>query len=79
MKYSLKSLLISMCVIGATFGIMTRLLMENPEMFLAVVRVGATVGPFLLAVGTIIWIGFRRHCPGAGLSSGAAPCFSPPC
>ena len=41
MKFSLKSLLISMCVIGATFGIMTRLLMENPEMFFAVVRVGA--------------------------------------
>lgn len=59
MKFSLKSLLISMCVIGATFGIMTRLLMENPEMFFAVLRVGATLGPFLLAVGTIIWIGLR--------------------
>jgi len=67
MKFSLKSLLISMCVVGATFGIMTRLLMENPEMFLAVVRVGATLGPFLLAVGTIVWIGFRGVPRGRGL------------
>jgi hypothetical protein len=63
MKFSLKSLLIAMCVVGAVFGVMARLFIENPEMFLAVLRVGCTIGPFLLAVATIIWVGLRGSPP----------------
>jgi hypothetical protein len=67
MKFSLKTLLISMCLLGALFGVMSRLLMENPEMFLAVVRVGSTVGPFALATATIVWIGLRGSPRSRGL------------
>jgi hypothetical protein len=67
MKFSLKSWLISMCVLGAVVGVMARLLMENPEMFLTVVRIGSTVGPFVLATATIVWLGLRGTPRGRGL------------
>ena len=57
MKFSLKTFLITTCVVGAVFGVMGRLLLEQPEVFQRVLMLGATVGPFLLAVGTIIWLG----------------------
>lgn len=59
MKFSLKTLLIAMCVVGATVGLMSRLLMENPELFMTITRIGSTFGVFVLAAATIIWIGLR--------------------
>jgi hypothetical protein len=56
-----------MCVVGAVGGIMIRLLIENPEMFVAVLRIGSTVGAFVLAVATIIWVGVRGAQPGRAL------------
>jgi hypothetical protein len=59
MKFSLKTFLITLCVGGAAVGVMGKLLLESPEVFLRILTLAATVGPFLLAVGTIIWIGLR--------------------
>ena len=67
MKFSLRSFLIAIGVVGTTLGVMTRLLMESPETFFNVLRTGGTVGPFLLAVGTSIWIGVRGATPGRQL------------
>jgi hypothetical protein len=67
MKYSLKALLITMCGAGAVAGILGKLLIESPERFLEVLNFGFTIGPFLLAVGTIIWIGLRGATRGPGL------------
>src|SRR4051794_4553090 len=59
MKFSLKTFLFGMCGVGALVGIMGRLLLEQPEMFQAVLIFGSTVVPFALAVGTIIFLGLR--------------------
>jgi hypothetical protein len=59
MKFSLKTMLISICAVGAILGVMGRLLTENPEQFLWVMNFCSTVVPFVLAGGTIIWIGLR--------------------
>ena len=59
MKFSLKTMLISICAVGAILGVMGRLLTENPEQFLRVMNVFSTIVPFVLAGGTIIWIGLR--------------------
>jgi hypothetical protein len=61
MKFSLRTFLVVLCVGGAAVGIMGKLLLEDPQMFLAVLMVGTTVGPFLLATGTIIAIGVRSR------------------
>ena len=59
MKFSLKTMLISFCAVGAILGIMGRLLTERPEDFLWVMTFFSTVVPFVLAGGTIIWLGLR--------------------
>ena len=59
MKFSLKAMLISIFAIGAILGVMGRLLTENPEQFLWVMNFCSTIVPFVLAGGTIIWIGLR--------------------
>jgi hypothetical protein len=59
MKYSLKAWLVTMCVVGAVIGGMGKLLLESPEGFLNVLRLASTLGPFLLAVATIVSIGLR--------------------
>jgi hypothetical protein len=59
MRISLRNWLLVVGVVGAVVGIMTRLLFREPETFLNVLQLGATVGSFLAAVGTIIWIGLR--------------------
>jgi hypothetical protein len=52
-------MLVALCALGATLGILGRLLLESPEVFLAVVRIASLAAPFLLAVGTVIWLGIR--------------------
>jgi hypothetical protein len=61
MKISLRNFLITLCLLGAFIGVMGRLLIESPETFLQALTLISTVIPFLLAVGTVIWIGFRRR------------------
>ena len=60
MKFGLKTYLISLCVLGATAGILGKLFVETPETFLSVVALASTVLPFLLATGTIIVLGLRH-------------------
>jgi hypothetical protein len=59
MNFSLKTFLIVLCVGGAFVGIMGKLLLDNPETFLAALWIEATILPFLLATGTIIVLGWR--------------------
>src|SRR6478672_3339586 len=61
MKFSLKTYLLGMCGIGAFGGIMGKLLLESPETFLSVLTLLSTVVPFLLAVGTVIYLGLRSE------------------
>lgn len=59
MKFSLKTYLITLCLAGAVLGGMTKLFLEQPEIFLRLLMMGSTVGPFLLAVGTIVRLGLK--------------------
>src|SRR6185295_2677828 len=61
MKFGLKTMLVVVAVLGAVFGLMGKLLLENPEAFFSVLRVSSAILPFLLAIGTIAWIGLRRQ------------------
>jgi hypothetical protein len=61
MRFSLKFMLIAVCVIGAYAGIMSRLFYESPEQFFTAFIISYTVGPFLLAIGTIIWLAIRQN------------------
>ena len=60
MKFSLRTFLITVAALGAFLGIMIKLFLEKPRAFSAVIDLIATVVPFLLAIGTIAWLGFRR-------------------
>src|SRR3954452_7564646 len=64
MKFSLRTFLIAVCVVGAVAGVMGKLLLENPEAFVAVWMIGTTVGPFVLAVMTIVTVGVRSRRKG---------------
>jgi hypothetical protein len=54
-------MVIAVGFLGAFVGIMTKLLIESPEVFLNVLAILSTIVPFLLAIGTIIWLGIRRR------------------
>src|SRR5262245_47037759 len=60
MKFSLKTMLLVTCAVGACTGIMWKLFTESPETFIQVLNLAFTVGPFLLAIGTIWWIALRK-------------------
>jgi hypothetical protein len=58
-QYSLRTFLIVTSVAGVSLGLFGRLFLRSPELCLKIVELVSTVGPFLLAVGTILWIGLR--------------------
>ena len=60
-RVSLKVLLLVLLAIGAGFGLLGRLLRHDPRMFSAVVGVLSTIVPYVLAVGTILWMGRKRR------------------
>jgi hypothetical protein len=77
MKFSLKTFLISLCVVGAVCGVMGKLLIEQPETFITVIYASTAIGPFLLAIGTIIRIGWQQP-PRRGLVTwGCVLLFAP--
>ena len=47
--------------IGAFVGVMTKLYLEEPEIFQRAMGLLATVLPFVLAIGTVLWVGFCRR------------------
>ena len=61
MRYSLRTLAIGIAVLGAFFGIMIKLYLEQPEMFLAVRTILVTLVPAVSALLTILWLGLRRN------------------
>ena len=63
-RVSLKVLLLVLLATGAGFGLLGRLLQHDPNMFAAVVSLLSTVVPYVLAVGTILWIGRKRRQSG---------------
>ena len=60
MKFSLRVMLIGLCLLGAFVGMMGNWLIRSPEKFFAAIQICSTVLPFVLATGTIIWIGLKR-------------------
>ncbi len=59
-KFSLKTFLIVLIAVGVGAGVMGRLSLRHPEIFLGVLSLLSTAVPFLLAIVTILWIGFRQ-------------------
>ena len=66
MNFSIRTMLITVAVLGAGLGIMTKLLIESPETFMGIVRLFSTVVPFVLAIGTLFAIALRRKSVRAG-------------
>ncbi len=60
MQVSLRTYLIAVLAAGLTLGVMGQLVRSRPEIFLAVLYAGSTVLPFLLAIGTVLWVGLHR-------------------
>lgn len=58
-KFSLKTFLFGFIAVGVVAGVMGRLLFRHPETFMIVLSLVSTGVPFLLAVITIFWIGFK--------------------
>jgi hypothetical protein len=61
MKFSLKVMLVGLCIVGAFAGMMGNWLIREPEKFFVAINLCATVLPFVLATGTIIWLGIKRE------------------
>ena len=76
MKFSLKTYLIVVGVVGAVVGLLGNLLLNRPRMFLEVVNFAVMVGPFLAAIGTIIWLGVKAK-RGRLVAWGAALLLAP--
>lgn len=58
-KFSLRTFLIVLISVGVAAGVMGRLFFKHPDIFIGVLSIVSTVVPFLLAIGTILWVGFR--------------------
>lgn len=59
-QFSLRSFLIATCAVGLAAGLFGRLFFQNPRAFAITLSVLSTVGPFVLAVATILWLALRR-------------------
>lgn len=60
-RISLKWLLAALLMLGAGLGLLGRLFYTDREVFRAVVMGLSTAAPFMLAIGTVLWIGVRRR------------------
>jgi hypothetical protein len=60
-QFSLRTFLIVTSVVGIGAGLLGRLLLRDPQQFAIVVGLLSTIGPFLLAIGTIVWLGSRQR------------------
>jgi hypothetical protein len=58
-QYSLRTLIIVISVLGVGIGMLGRLFISDPPVFLGVMSIISSVVPFLLAIITIFWLGFR--------------------
>ena len=63
MRFGLKTMFVALALVSVTIGVMGKLWIENPEAFFQTLMIATTVGPFLIAVGTIIWLGLRGSKP----------------
>lgn len=61
MQFSLRTFLIGVCVTGLSIGVLGHLFRRDPESFLEAVEVLSTIVPFVLAIGTLVWLGLRRR------------------
>lgn len=60
-RFSLRTFLLILTAAGAAAGVLGRLFFRDPELFLVVLMVLSTIVPYLAAIGTILWIGFRSR------------------
>ena len=61
MRFSIRTMLLTVTVVGAVLGVMVKLLLVKPELFFQVLGIASTVGPFVLAIGTIAWLALKRR------------------
>jgi hypothetical protein len=59
-QVSLRTYLLAVLAAGLTLGILGQLFRHQPELFAVVISVLSTIVPFVLAIGTVVWIGFHR-------------------
>ncbi len=59
-QFSLRMFLIVICGLGVAIGLLGRLYVRRPEIFVPLFAVLSLAVPFLLAIGTAIHVGFRR-------------------
>ncbi len=59
-QVSLRTYLIAVLGAGLTLGVLGQLFRHQPELFAVVISVLSTIVPFVLAIGTVVWIGFHR-------------------
>lgn len=60
-QISLRTLLIVLIGAGVGAGLLGRMFFHSADLFQAAVGLGSSVLPFLLAIGTIFWIGVRTR------------------
>lgn len=63
-RVSLKVLLLVLLATGAGLGLLGRLFQHDPDLFSTVVSVLSTIVPFVLAIGTILWIAGKSRQSG---------------
>lgn len=88
MRFGLKTLLVAVGVVGPILGIVYHMLTRRPEAFFVATTVISTLLPFVLAIGTVIWIAATgrprlsmlacAQCQ-CELTSGALPEVCPDC
>jgi len=60
-QFSLRTFLIAMCTLGVGGGLLGKLFLRYPDVFLGVMGAISVVVPFVLAIGTVFWLGIRRQ------------------
>lgn len=63
LRFKLRSFLILVVLLGAGLGTLAKLLRENPEGFVVVLRLLATVVPFVAAIATVFVVAVRGSRP----------------
>lgn len=60
-QISLRTFLLASCATGLGMGILGHLCLRYPDVFLGLLALLSTILPFLLAIGTILWVGWRSQ------------------
>ena len=59
-QVSLRTYLLGVLAAGLTLGILGQLFRRQPDVFEVILTIFSTIVPFVLAIGTVLWLGFHR-------------------